>query len=626
MDMSSIQYLATLAYKQKQSDEPWASLKKFDKEMLIKGIRSALDQGLLQLNEVRRKMEEKRLFVVKQSRENVSTSLEEWFGFLPPLKPIKLTHLINVTPEFKSSLLRDLKHGAANQRNKILVVESKIAQYSLAIQEKINEIVKKKVEASQVMSSCCEDINYMQDYSTAVKEYNDIVNNLNQILHDIRFSYVQSHLWNTHTSSALNFPSLNHLTFDEKTMYLGLINFCNLRNFCPIPDELLPICESKPTNIRIGNTIDDIIIKLKEDKRDMTQETFQRLLQLVGRNHMFQNHFSQENNKERDEEDEEDFDQEKNEKREGKRKGKGIGKGKEKEKEQDEEDFVESIKELDADVVTVLQKWFMERRHVNKKKDDEDEKSEVEKFFQNKNEQLQKEIIEFVERNKNCSLDISPLKKTLDNLTKLKELPYYIHRFSQVIPKVILHSVDNAKNEFFSHWSLNRTEQEILESSIFSTFSSYRRFYKQSEIEMVLMDYIDLTKPLCKLAALVQNNKVAVDNEEEKLILSYILLQLFITLKTWIQKEDHGCLTLSKKDNVKLSTENLREYNYKLCDLMAMFLQEIKQNTDFKNTSKHGERRKNEKRLKNRKWNQERTLEEMEAKIILNGIYEKIKI
>ena len=67
-----------------------------------------------------------------------------WTNFLPPLVPIRIKHLVNISPEFKSGLLKDLKDGSINQRDKILVLESKIIQFSLALQEKIGEIVKKK--------------------------------------------------------------------------------------------------------------------------------------------------------------------------------------------------------------------------------------------------------------------------------------------------------------------------------------------------------------------------------------------------------------------------------------------------------------------------------------------------
>lgn len=602
MDTSSIQYLATLAYKQKQSEEPWSSLKKFDKEMLIKGIRSALDQGLLQLNEVRRKIEEKKLSVVKMSREKQSKALEEWSGFLPPLKPIKLTHLINVTPEFKSSLLRDLKHGAANQRNKILVVESKIVQYSFAIQEKINDIVKKKVEASQVMTSCCED---MQDYSTAVKEYNDIVNNLSQILHDIRFSYVQSHLWCTHTSSAFNFPSLNHLTFDEKTMYLGLIQYCNLRNFCPIPDELLPICESKPNHIRIGNTIDDIIIKLKEDKRDMSQATFQRLLQLVGRNHMMKNMFTLDD----------DFDNEKEE---------------QKEKERDEELFIKSLKGFETDMVDVFEKWFMERRNSERNKkgnnSEKQEDSEILKFLKLKNDAMKAEILHFLEVNKNCSLELKPLKKVLDNLRNNTKLKYYIHRFSQVLPKMMVEEVDNIKSEFPHTWNLNAHEEQKLAESVSSALSSYRRFYNQNGMNIVLLDLLDSNKSFCQLCNLITMNTVDdvsdMENENKRYLLEAILLKLFLQYIHWIKQEDHGCFTLSKKDNIKLNTENLREYNFKMCDLIVAFLNEIKDGNEInrRDPSMLIKKRENERRQKRRHLSLERSEEDREMEDILSHI------
>jgi hypothetical protein len=63
---------------------------------------------------------------------------------LPPLIPFKVDKLTNISGEFKSSLMADLKSGANSQRDTILVVLSKITLFSLAIQERIQEVVKKQ--------------------------------------------------------------------------------------------------------------------------------------------------------------------------------------------------------------------------------------------------------------------------------------------------------------------------------------------------------------------------------------------------------------------------------------------------------------------------------------------------
>ena len=71
-------------------------------------------------------------------------SLTKWKEFLPPLVEIRIKHLQYISPEFEKSLLDDIKRASYQQREKILIVESKVIQYSLAIQEKIQQIVKKQ--------------------------------------------------------------------------------------------------------------------------------------------------------------------------------------------------------------------------------------------------------------------------------------------------------------------------------------------------------------------------------------------------------------------------------------------------------------------------------------------------
>jgi hypothetical protein len=62
--------------------------------------------------------------------------------------------------------------------------------------------------------------------------------------------------------------------------------YCNFTNLIPISEDFLPLCSEKPDYIRDSDSINEIIRKLKEDKRDFSNETFLRLLQLVGRNNI----------------------------------------------------------------------------------------------------------------------------------------------------------------------------------------------------------------------------------------------------------------------------------------------------------------------------------------------------
>ena len=132
-DFSSVNYLSCIAYKLRSGDEPWTALKKTKEDVIAKKIKAAIDgsekvTGLIKLPDVIRKIDEKTEFLLQNPANDIPVEhdVANWSNFLPPLVPFKLKHLVNVSPEFKSGLLKDLKSGSVNQREKILVLESKI--------------------------------------------------------------------------------------------------------------------------------------------------------------------------------------------------------------------------------------------------------------------------------------------------------------------------------------------------------------------------------------------------------------------------------------------------------------------------------------------------------------------
>ena len=297
-DLSSITYLACVTYDIRESGEPWNVLKETNTEKIQNKIKAVIDDLLIQLPEVQRKFSEKTEYLLTSPATDIAEEhdIAKWSDFLPPLVPFKIRHLVNISEQFKSSLVSDLRSGSENQREKILVIESKIIQFSLAIQEQIQQIVKKhKVilhtanNEPYLENACCDSketestINYFTSRSPEIIEYNNIVQKLSNILDDIRGN----------TESVIFYSDINTKTFyppidnkvNEKTIYLAFIFYCKFKSLIPISQDLITVCTDKPDSslINPSDTIDRIIQKLKEDGRNYTNEQFLRLIQLISR-------------------------------------------------------------------------------------------------------------------------------------------------------------------------------------------------------------------------------------------------------------------------------------------------------------------------------------------------------
>jgi len=299
-DLSSLTYLSCVAYDIRESGEPWNVLKGKKLEIVTNKIKGSIDV-LLSNPDINRKFEEKTEYLLTNTTRDIPKEhdITKWSQFLPPLLPFRIKRLTNISTDFSKSLITDLRVGSPNQREKILVVDSKIIFFSLAIQEAIQEVVKKSHlilhnsnNEPYIENACCETsekettIDYFVKHKPVIKEFNTIVEGLSNILRDIS-SYSTAGLFYSNINTKNIYPPISN-NFDEEIIYLSFINFCKFKSLMPIPEDLLPLCTDKPDSALFNpnDTVDRIIQKLKEDGRNYTNTHFLRLLQLIGKNNM----------------------------------------------------------------------------------------------------------------------------------------------------------------------------------------------------------------------------------------------------------------------------------------------------------------------------------------------------
>ena len=297
-DMSSLNYLACIVYKIRSPVDPWSALARMKEQSIASKIKSAVD-NLLGLQNVKMKINEKTLYLLTETTNTVPSEHDvvNWRHFLPPLSPFKITHLINISSEFKNELVEDLKQGRRKQTEKIGIIESKNIQFSLAIQEEIYDVLTKKAllltKASgepYIENSCCNEnnmttIQYFEKEAPHIIEYNNIVNENSNRLLDIRF-YSEANTFSTNVNTKKKFPPINN-EFEEVTIYTGFIQFCHFKNLIPIGEDLLPFCNEKPDYINKTDSILDMMQKLKNNGKNYTDKTFTRLLQIIARKNMY---------------------------------------------------------------------------------------------------------------------------------------------------------------------------------------------------------------------------------------------------------------------------------------------------------------------------------------------------
>ena len=294
-DYSALAYISCVGHKLRTNVDPWSVLQKKTVEYVNDKIKSIVDNILLKLPEIKQKIIEKTEYLLNKPETTISEiySLTKWKEFLPPLIEIHIKRLQYISPEFERSLLNDIKNGSYQQREKILVLESKIIQFSLAIQEKIHNIVKKESLLLQnyLENACCMDnktipmIEYFKQKDNNIETYNNNVINLTKILKDVNDCSTAIML-SSRINTKIARPTISKI-FSEDTIYLAFIYFCKFKTAVPINKAYLSVCNSKldiSEKDKDNNT--EIINKMKLAGKEYSLDQFLRLIQLVNQQHM----------------------------------------------------------------------------------------------------------------------------------------------------------------------------------------------------------------------------------------------------------------------------------------------------------------------------------------------------
>ena len=299
-DDSSINYVACVALKSRDPTTiPWNVLPKSE-ERVVTSVKSFIIRYLLPYGEVEQKIKEKTEYLLVNPQDFIPEEhdLSKWLNFLPPLKRFNVNHLENVSEGFTEELQNELFTGSKRQLEKMLVINSKIISFSLAIQESIQKIVEKKnlllKSSGQLFmdNACCNEsssssvtsFQYFINDDKNIEIYNNTVVSLTALIHDIKI-LTESAIMLSEINTKRTFPVISN-EFSEETIYRAFIILCKFQSSIPLSEELATVCVDKPDYLKKMDTIQEKIAKLKRDGRNYTKEQFLRLFQIVSRNNV----------------------------------------------------------------------------------------------------------------------------------------------------------------------------------------------------------------------------------------------------------------------------------------------------------------------------------------------------
>jgi hypothetical protein len=577
-DLASLQYLSCVAYNLRNASHPWSALMKTKESTISEKIKAFIDNYYINNQDVIEKTKNKLEFLLTNPEDNIPEeySLDKWTQFLPPLVKFKLKPISNISEEFKKDCLRNFRTGATCQREKILVIKSKIIFFSLAIQELIQKTVNKRAllltnsaKEPFIENACCNEhgkintLKYFIEEEPEILVYNKIVNDLTNIIEDIDAVTKAPRFFCRENTKNVYAP-LNE-QFNDETIYRAFIVFCKFNSIVPISPELDAICGGKSEQISKSDSISEKIRKLKHEGKNYNNDSLLRLLKYV-----------------------------------------------------DSKNIVNI--NIDAPVITQIQKMrnlieemekngdseFVPKELRNKIDgaldtfdiaviEDTVEMRSLKNYLARVNTEMRTDIYDFIVKNsgstKNKLRDVKVLLNTFMKWGECSEdaqtrsisdesmynniqfIKNYIHQFLQVLPETIINKVDyqNTVN-VPKYWNLSQKHNSDIKNIIGEYYKTLRQFYDDKTVANILRKIPEITQ---NLLILTQNTPymteieyngsktyAVFDKRTSELLFENYFLQTLIAYKQL--SEDKNMLVLSSPNdvediNVSLTVENMEE-------------------------------------------------------------------
>jgi len=558
-DMTGITYLACIVNKIKSPIEHWKSIQKMNVATIAKRIETQIAKFILNTEEVQELIKLKENYLLLNVEDTIPDvhNIRNMTNFLPPLVPIKLLTIQNVTDGFKKELLDAIRKGSMKQTEMLNIMRGKIILYAFGIIEKIQKTVHKKAAIMTnnagepfLENACCDSmekastLQYFITTQPDIATYNTRITDLaNDLYHAIRMG--KAGILFDPRDTKMVIPPLP-AEFSEETIYKAFIVYCKYGTNLPISEELKAVCMNKPEDFSDKNSLSEQIRKLKSDGRNYSQTTFQQLLTIVNKQNIV----------------------------EPQRQALTMN-------------TVEALKDilisLEQRNVVNIPLGFTEKFQkvlasfeINGLVEDTPEMREFKNYLATANEIMVASINDFVKKAPAINeSDYKFFKECIDNITEFQEMgdnlvldrkdetvfkmmnfiKNSLRCLTREFPNIIINEVDNANVQIPKHWGVSERHSSDIREHINKHYVSLYEFYKDADISLVLQKFMRMTRDTEILAKLTEfyaplkmgEDKYIYSTMERRLVVLLFKYYFYSTLTDLINTKDDDEILLRRQ-------------------------------------------------------------------------------
>ena len=297
-DMSGLKYMACVLDKMKAG---WDSIKKMNATVLYDELKKLIDSAILKHPEVDERYILKREYLERIPDQAIpeSHAVEAWKTFYPPLFDIDcIKSLSSIGSGFKDEYISLMKKGNSEQQKDFLVLKTKIQQYSYAIIEAIQKIVKGKQGILRTITSdkpylqnaCCNELDkpynplrYFIEEDDMIRQYTKTVKSL-ALLINHTIDIAKPAILYDRSKTGLKYSMIDSFSVNsvfEQNIYAAFIHYCGLDKGLPIPVQFHSFFAEIPKGWNKGWSLLEKMEFLKKSDKKFSKEQLDHLMTMI---------------------------------------------------------------------------------------------------------------------------------------------------------------------------------------------------------------------------------------------------------------------------------------------------------------------------------------------------------
>jgi len=291
--LGAVKYVACVLRSVSRSIPPWNSLKGVSTSTISKKLQAFLAGQVLVQPESVRRLSERRTFDELNPIQvaEVDPALVAWTGFLPPLRPVKVSSTEGLTPALERAIESDVRTGSAAQTLKLRSLRGREIYLALRVIELIERTVATKgltlansAGEPYLENSCCDDgprnpLAYFVQAQPSIVEKNRAAALARDFLDHVGFMARAPYLFDPEDTRR-RYPAPPP-GFSESTIYQAFIVFCKFNSSVPVSSKLRGVCMEKPSSFDPALSIDEKMEMLKAEGHNYSSDSLDALMRVI---------------------------------------------------------------------------------------------------------------------------------------------------------------------------------------------------------------------------------------------------------------------------------------------------------------------------------------------------------